>query len=153
MLIRTFGTGANSGMSWHYQLPMILYGIMNVTQLGLLLLKPDLHQTYRFQVRVLVMVGCRVSVEGVNGWQLDACTRHLFAAAAHQQLGLLLLRMPGLHQAQVPGVCGGGGYIWLIVGGRGAAQSACLLVLQQLGLLLLLLLKPDLHRTAYNSTA
>jgi hypothetical protein len=50
MLIRTFGTGANSGMSWHYQLPMILYGIMNVTQLGLLLLKPDLHQTYRFQV-------------------------------------------------------------------------------------------------------
>lgn len=50
MLIRTFGTGANSGMSWHYQLPMLLYGVMNVTQLSLLLLKPNMHQAYRFQV-------------------------------------------------------------------------------------------------------
>jgi hypothetical protein len=63
MLIRTFGTGADSGMSWHYQLPMILYAMMNVTQLGLLLLKPDLHQAYRFQVGVtplrdLGCVGC-----------------------------------------------------------------------------------------------
>lgn len=50
MLIRTFGTGNSSGMSWHYQLPMILYACMNVTQLSLLLLKPNLHQAYRFQV-------------------------------------------------------------------------------------------------------
>jgi hypothetical protein len=53
MLIRTFGTGSNSGMTWHYQLPMILYGVMNVTQLALLLLKPELYQRYRFQVGVL----------------------------------------------------------------------------------------------------
>lgn len=53
MLIRTFGTGANSGMTWHYQLFMILYGVMNVTQLALLLLKPELYQRYRFQVGVL----------------------------------------------------------------------------------------------------
>lgn len=52
MLIRTFGTGANSGMAWHYQLFMILYGVMNVTQLALLLLKPELYQRYRFQVGV-----------------------------------------------------------------------------------------------------
>ena len=52
MLIRTFGTGANSGMTWHYQLFMILYGVVNVTQLALLLLKPELHQRYRFQVGV-----------------------------------------------------------------------------------------------------
>lgn len=50
MLIRTFGIGAESGFSWHYQLPMLLYGCMNVTQMTVLLLKPDVHQAYRFQV-------------------------------------------------------------------------------------------------------
>lgn len=51
MLIRTFGTGSQSGMSWHYQLPMVLYAFMNVTQLGVLLLAPQLFQQRRFQVR------------------------------------------------------------------------------------------------------
>jgi hypothetical protein len=32
------------------QLPMVLYGCMNVAQLSLLVLRPQLYQTYRFQV-------------------------------------------------------------------------------------------------------
>lgn len=51
MLIRTFGTGSNSGMTWHYQLPMLVYACMNVTQMALLLLQPEVYQKHRFQVR------------------------------------------------------------------------------------------------------
>jgi uncharacterized membrane protein len=44
MLLRTFGLGSSSGMSWHHLLPVATYFILAILQLLVLLLAPNLHQ-------------------------------------------------------------------------------------------------------------
>ena len=94
MLVRTFGIGPHSGFSWHYQIPTILYGCMNVTQLALLLLQPNVHQAYRFQVClcwgliVRAGVGCSRCFVG-NGWLFPWSPVSVWLSCGAVQLGSL----------------------------------------------------------------
>lgn len=44
MLIRTFGLGSSSGMSYHHLAPTLVYLTLAILQLGVLLLAPAVHQ-------------------------------------------------------------------------------------------------------------
>jgi hypothetical protein len=44
MLLRTFGLGSSSGMSWHHLLPVATYFVLAILQLLALLLAPNFHQ-------------------------------------------------------------------------------------------------------------
>ncbi|WIA09637.1 hypothetical protein OEZ85_009025 [Tetradesmus obliquus] len=52
MLLRTFGFGSSSGMSWHHLLPVATYFILAILQLLVLLLAPNLHQRHRLHVTI-----------------------------------------------------------------------------------------------------
>ncbi|KAF6256283.1 hypothetical protein COO60DRAFT_132138 [Scenedesmus sp. NREL 46B-D3] len=53
MLLRTFGFGSSSGMSWHHLLPVATYFILAILQLLVLLLAPHLHQRHRFRLTII----------------------------------------------------------------------------------------------------
>jgi hypothetical protein len=62
MLLRTFGFGSSSGMSWHHLLPVATYFILAILQLLVLLLAPNLHQVIACTFSTAAELACTACI-------------------------------------------------------------------------------------------